>query len=354
MRNRYPTIIVLTVLMFFLLGTSLAYWPNKINVPEDPLSKQGDVSIKAEPPSGGNEFDNKPGSPDIKYEKGDVFYDEDSNTIFEVVDGCGQTKGCPKPDFTTPPNNSKFKAMTHLWVRSTKYYDNDVVIQDGRAFKVYNYGMANNPTGVPNEQRSGWIELSSLDFHADYYYPTGSLLIVDQRFYRLKSGSYPGVEFPTLGPGENWAYIEYFNYIKDRKEQYKLDEGVLYNGDAYIVNNEVNANKNYPGTIGGGWQKVGSLLWEETNIYNVNDIVKHKNSGQNDYRYYRAVANNITAEPNTTTGTWSSLETKGYQEFNTYLEGQYMIFGNDIYKAIKVVSGIKPTDPTGELYWKKI
>lgn len=360
MKTRSQVLIILLIIVIALVDTSLAFWDGGISITNNNLKESGKLSVgqyNYGTPSGANDFDKDKNGPSISYGNGDIYFDPDNGLLYEAVQGCtssGDYK-CQKPNDPYWPNkpqngyNSLFKTITHLWTRSNLFSNGDIVVQDGRVFKVWDAGTANGTNNIPVQNRKGWYELSTIIFNKDYFYPSGSLLIIDNKLYRIKRDHHSGNN--TFCPKECDPFE---NYVPNRTDAYKVNEAVVFNGNVYSVIDAQLANKHAPNEVPGAWYKHGDLNWNINNVYKKDDIVKHRKDSQSEFRYYRAVNDKTTAEPNTQANTWSSLETGGFIEFNTYLRGQYVIFGNVLYKCTAQVSGVKPTDPTGALFWKRV
>lgn len=310
-------ICLLALLIFFTTSSSYAYWALFI----DGSSRDLDALISI-----GNWIHNGnlpqgviPYVPNTGYEKGTVVYYEGAfyiaavktSATHEIQSGSGYW--APYTEFTF-----EYRTYNH-------YEVGDYVVHEGIYYKAIT-NQANQLTpGISGG--TGWQNaLQVIDWQAKTYPIDGTVVKYQGIFYESRwyaqANDIPGVS-------NKWVL---YDASFTTPNTYVRGKIVEYDGHIYKLVNEENKEVT-PGTLPNSWNRIDTLEYQKSNIYDHNDLVIYEG---NPYVVVNVDNANLD-EPGEIANAWNRLNTTNYLWYNTYQEGDFIIYNNEAYIANQTV-----------------
>lgn len=247
---------------------------------------------------------------------------------------------------STPPDQNTvygpYNEVTREWRITNTYQDNDVVYYQGAFYRVANSGQFN---GSQLDSNPGWDQLNSIDWKSYKAYTTNNIVLFNGELYRATAG------WTTGQPDQsgNWEKLNSFDWSPTRIYS---TAGILvyYNGN-YYTSNWYNVNV-APGS-GGPWSLATIFNWGNRN-FNLNDYALYNGN------LYQAVGGNQGQRRNSEPGTlaaygiWKRVDTQVWQQFNVYAVNEYVLYQGHVYQVANATNAVQ-TQP-GTIYnaWNRV
>ena len=124
-------------------------------------------------------------------------------------------------------------------------------------------------------------------------------------------------------------------------------------GNDHDALQKINGNKRniVPGSAAskGLWQAINTQEWQQYNTYQNGDLVMYQG---NVYELANSV--NSSDIPGTTQNSWNGMATIYYNALNTYTLGEYVVYNNEVYIVVNQTNANNNAPGTSANAWNQI
>jgi hypothetical protein len=232
---------------------------------------------------------------------------------------------------------------TLSWVSGQATNLNEIVYYDG-ALWIY---KGNYTTSEPGSQND-WALVGDLDYSANYVYANNDIVLYNGLYYITTNGGWAS----SSTPGTNGAWteleVEAFNGSVPNNTDY-----TTYNGLFYVALQKINGQKTniVPGSAAskGFWQAINTQEWQQYNTYQNGDLVMYQGD-------VFELANSVNSSdiPGTTPNSWNGMATIYYNPLNVYTLGEYVVYNDDVFIVINATNANNNAPGTSQDAWNQL
>ena len=232
----------------------------------------------------------------------------------------------------------------YVWQVGQTVVLNEVVYHNGSLW-IYKGISTTSEPGTQND----WALYGDLLFSINYTYADGDYVEYNGSYYLVANGA--GATGTIPGSNGSWTQLTVpaFNGSVPNNSTYTTYNGLFYvalqgkvnGGDRSIV----------PGSLEsfGIWQALNTQEWQQYNTYVNGDLVMYQS---NVYQLANSV--NSTNTPGTTTDSWNGLRTVDYDPSFTYSIGDYVLYNSEIYVVVNEINANSSAPGTITNAWNQI
>lgn len=201
---------------------------------------------------------------------------------------------------------------------------NNVVYHEGALWIYKGYYTTSEP-GTQND----WALYGDLTFSLNYVYADNDIVEYNGNYYITTNGGWATGSTPGTNGAWTQLTVPAFTGSVPNNTSYTTYNGLFYvalqgkvnGGDRSIV----------PGSAAskGIWQALNTQQWQQYNTYVVGDLVMYQGSV---YELVNEV--NSSDIPGTTPNSWNGMATIYYNPLNTYTLGEYVVYNGDVYVVV--------------------
>lgn len=200
---------------------------------------------------------------------------------------------------------------------------NEVVFYNGVIWIYRSYYTTTEP-GTTNQ----WSVLGDINFSPNYVYANGDIVLYNGQYYTTNNGGW--ATGTTPGTNGAWTVITVTTFTNRAPNNAQF---ILYNGLLYKSLQTINGNKRniVPGSAAskGVWNAINTQQWQQYNTYANGDLVMYQS---NVFQLINSV--NSSDIPGTTQNSWNGIETLNYVSTNAYVLNDYVVYNSNIYQVI--------------------
>jgi len=276
--------------------------------------------------------------PEITYYTGDVIL---YNENIYVAEWQNTNKNPETTGINGPWENQNTDTLS--WVIGQASRLNDIVYYDGTIWVYKGYYTTSEP-GSQND----WQIKGDLTYSPNFVYANGDIVLYNGSYYTTNNGGWAS----SSTPGTNGAWtvltVPTFNGSVPNNTKYTLYNGIFYSALQKITGQKRNI---VPGSAAskGIWQAINTQQWQQYNTYANGDLVMYQG---NVYELANSV--NSSDIPGTTQNSWNGMATIYYNALNTYTLGEYVVYNGEVYVVVNETNANQGAPGTIQNAWNRL
>ncbi|MFW5838836.1 MAG: hypothetical protein ACOC1L_05780 [Bacillota bacterium] len=274
----------------------------------------------------------------VTYREDDVVYYNDNIYLSKWE----QTNNDPVTSGVNGPWENQI-TDTLTWVTGQASSLNDIVYFDGALWIYKGYYTTSEPGS-----QDDWALVGDLTYSSDYVYADGDYTLYNGTYYTTTNGGWASGSVPGTNAAWTALTVPTFNGSVPNNTDYTLYNGIFYEALENITGQKRNIE---PGSAAskGIWQAINTQEWQPYNTYENGDLVMYQS---NVYELANSV--NSSDTPGTTTNSWNGMATIEYNALNVYQLGEYTVYNSDVYQVVNETNANNNTPGTVENAWNQI
>jgi hypothetical protein len=233
---------------------------------------------------------------------------------------------------------------TLSWTAGQASELNSIVYHNGSIWIYKGYYTTSEP-GTQND----WALYGDLTFSLNYVYANGDIVEYNGNYYITTNGGWATGSVPGTNGAWTQLTVPAFTGNVPNNTEY-----TTYNGLFYVALQGKVTGKDrtvVPGSLEskGIWQAINTQEWQQYNTYNNGDLVMY----QGDV-YELANSLNSSDIPGTTQNSWNGMATIYYNSLNTYTLGEYVVYNGGVYVVVNATNANQGAPGTIENAWNRL
>ncbi|BCR36538.1 hypothetical protein [Mariniplasma anaerobium] len=232
---------------------------------------------------------------------------------------------------------------TLSWVTGQATNLNEIVFFDGALWIYKGYYTTSEP-GSQND----WALVGNLTYSTNYVYANGDFTLYNGTYYTTTNGGWASGSVPGTNAAWTALTVPTFNGSVPNNTKYTLYNGIFYKALVAINGQKRNIQ---PGTLAskGIWQAINTQQWQQYNTYVNGDLVMYQTNV-----YELANVTNSSNIPGTTTNSWNGMATINYNALNVYQLGEYTVYNSNVYQVVNATNANNNAPGTIANAWNQI
>jgi hypothetical protein len=277
--------------------------------------------------------------PEISYYTGDVIL---YNENIYVAEWQNTNQNPETTGINGPWENQNTDTLS--WVTGQPSELNDIVYYDGTIWVYKGYYTTSEP-GSQND----WQVKGDLTYSPNFVYANGDIVLYNGSYYITNNGGWATGSTPGTNAAWTLLTVPAFNGSVPNNSEYTTYNGLFYVALQGKVNGQ---DRNIvPGSAAskGIWQAINTQQWQQYNTYTNGDLVMY----QGDV-YELANSVNSSDIPGTTQNSWNGMATIYYNALNTYTLGEYVVYNGEVYVVVNETNANQGAPGTIQNAWNRL
>jgi hypothetical protein len=277
--------------------------------------------------------------PEISYYTGDVIL---YNENIYVAEWQNTNQNPETTGINGPWENQNTDTLS--WVTGQPSELNDIVYYDGTIWVYKGYYTTSEP-GSQND----WQVKGDLTYSPNFVYANGDIILYNGSYYITNNGGWATGSTPGTNAAWTLLTVPAFNGSVPNNAEYTTYNGLFYVALQGKVNGQ---DRNIvPGSAAskGIWQAINTQQWQQYNTYTNGDLVMY----QGDV-YELANSVNSSDIPGTTQNSWNGMATIYYNALNTYTLGEYVVYNGEVYVVVNETNANQGAPGTIQNAWNRL
>lgn len=231
----------------------------------------------------------------------------------------------------------------YVWQVGQTVLLNEVVYHNGALW----ISKSTTTTSEPGTTNT-WSLLGDLSFSINYTYATGDYVIYNNAYYVVTDGSLATGSLPGTSGWSQITVVPFTGSVGNNTE-YTSYNGLLYKAVQGKVNGK---DRNIvPGSAAskGIWQALNTQEWQQYNTYNNGDLVMYQGEV---YELINSL--NSSDTPGQTSNSWVGLKTVNYDSSVTYALNDYVVDNSEVFIVINVSNANANAPATSLNAWNQL
>jgi len=275
----------------------------------------------------------------VIYLSGEIVYFNDSiyTSSSEHINQNPQTTGLNGPW-------TNYLANTITWTPGQTFTLNQTVYHNGVIWQFRNNSTTTEP-GSTNQ----WSLLGDINFSLNYVYLNGDIVLYNGVYYTTTNGAAATGTIPG-GNNSPWTVVSVPTFVNNvpNNTTYTLYNGILYRALQNITRKRRNI---VPGSAAsqGVWNAITTQEWQQYNTYTNGDLVMYQG---NVYQLINSA--NSTNIPGTTANSWAGLPSLNYQASKVYSVNDYAVYNGNVYRVVNATNANLYAPGTFQNAWNQL